>query len=108
MIKMCDASLVVPLKLLFENCLHRGIFPDTWERANVVPIHKKNEKNLKENYRPISLLPIFGKILEKLIYESLYSHVEKINFLDPVVNFARFPQILWNKSITSPAEMLQS
>ena len=83
MIKMCDASLVVPLKLIFENCLHRSIFPDTWKRANVVPIHKKNEKNLKENYRPISLLPIFGKILEKLIYESLYSHLEKINFLNP-------------------------
>ena len=29
-IKMCDASLVVPLKLIFENCLHRGISPDTW------------------------------------------------------------------------------
>ena len=54
-----------------------------WKRANVVPVHKKNEKNLKENYRPISLLPIFSKILEKLIYESLYSHLERENFLNP-------------------------
>ena len=67
--------------------MHRGIFPDTWKRANIVPIHKKNEKNLKENYRPISLLPIFGKILEKLIYESLYSHLEKLNFLNPNQSF---------------------
>ena len=74
MIKMCDDSLIIPLKLIFQNCLHHGIFPETWKRANVVPVHKKNEKNLKENYRPISLLPIFGKILKKLIYESLYSH----------------------------------
>ena len=43
--------------------------------ANVVPVQKKHEKNVKGNYRPISLLPIFGKILEKLIYDSLYSHL---------------------------------
>ena len=83
MIKMCDNSLIIPLKLIFQNCLRHGIFPETWKRANVVPVHKKNEKNLKENYRPISLLPIFSKILEKLIYESLYSHLEKENLLNP-------------------------
>ena len=46
-------------------------------------MHKKNEKNLKENYRPISLLPIFGKILEKLIYDSLYSHLVSCELLNP-------------------------
>ena len=80
---MCDESLIIPLKLIFQNCLHHGIFPETWKRANVVPVHKKNEKNLKENYRTISLLPIFGKILKKLIYESLYSHLEKEDLLNP-------------------------
>ena len=50
---------------------------------NVVPVHKKNEKNLKENYRPISLLPIFGKILEKLTFDSLYSHLVANNLLNP-------------------------
>ena len=47
-----------------------------------MPVHKKNEKNLKGNYRPISLLPIFGKILEKLIYNSLYSHLESHELLE--------------------------
>ena len=83
MIKLCDECLTVPLRLIFENCLRHGIFPETWKRANVVPVHKKNEKNLKESYRRISLLPIFSKILEKLIYESLYSHLERENFLNP-------------------------
>ena len=45
---------------------------------NVMPVHKKNEKNVKGNYRPISLLPIFGKILEKLMYDSLYSHLAQV------------------------------
>ena len=83
MIKLSDAALVTPLKVIFENCLRRGLFPKIWKYANVVPVHKKNEKNLKKNYRPISLLPIFGKILEKLMYDSLYSHLVSCNLLNP-------------------------
>ena len=48
MIKLSDASLVTPLKIIFTNCLRSGVFPEIWKRANVVPIHKKNEKNFKE------------------------------------------------------------
>ena len=68
MIKYCGSALVFPLKLIFLNCLSRGIFPDAWECANVVPVHKKNDKNLQENYRTISLLPIFGKSLENYYF----------------------------------------
>ena len=82
MINYCDSALVLPVKLIFPNCLSRGIFPDAWKCANVVPVHKKNEKNLQENYRPISLLPIFGKILDKLIFDSLYSHLVANNLLN--------------------------
>ena len=83
MIQLSDASLVTPLKIIFTNCLRYGVFPEIWKRANVVPIHKKNEKNLKSNYRPISLLPIFGKMLEKLVYDSLYSHLVSCELLNP-------------------------
>ena len=83
MIKLSDVSLVLPLKIIFTNCLRRGLFPEIWKYANVVPVHKKNEKNLKENYCPISLLPIFGKMLEKLIYDSLYSHLMSHELLNP-------------------------
>ena len=60
-IKLSDVTLVLPFKTIFTNCLRHGLFPEIWKYANVVPVHKKNEKNLKENYRPISLLLIFGK-----------------------------------------------
>ena len=83
MIKLSDAALVPPLKIIFTNCLRRGIFPQIWKHANVVPVHKKNEKNVKANYRPISLLPVFGKILEKLVYDSLYSHLVSCELLNP-------------------------
>ena len=83
MIKLSDAALVPPLKIIFTNCLRRVIFPQIWKHANVVPVHKKNEKNVKANYRPISLLPVFGKILGKLIYDSLYSHLVSCELLNP-------------------------
>ena len=83
MIKLSDAALVPPLKIIFTNCFRRGIFPHIWKHANVVPVHKKNEKNVKANYRPISLLPVFGKLLEKLIYDSLYSHLVSCELLNP-------------------------
>ena len=58
-----------------------GIYPDKWKKANVVPVHKKESKNILKNYRPISLLPVCGKIFEKCIYNSLYSYLESNNIL---------------------------
>ena len=66
MIKICDKSLLKPLMLLFENSTKSSCYPDIWKRSNIIPVHKKNDKQLVNNYRPISLLPIFGKIFEKL------------------------------------------
>ena len=51
------------------------------EKANVTPIFKKKDKNLVTNYRPISLLPLCGKIFEKIIYDNLYSYIYKNNFI---------------------------
>ena len=44
MIKLSDVALVTPLKITLTNCLRRGVFPEIWKCANVVPVHKKNEK----------------------------------------------------------------
>ena len=83
MIKISDASLLTPLRIIFTICLRQGEFPEIWKCANVVPVHKENEKNVKSNYRPISLLSIFGKMFEKLVYDSLYSHLVFCNLLNP-------------------------
>ena len=83
MIKSADALLVTPLMIIFTNCLRQGVFPGIWKCVNIVPVHKKNEKNRRSYYRPISLLPIFGKILEKLMHDSLYSHLVSCELLNP-------------------------
>ena len=62
MIKICDKSILKPLILLFENLTKSSYYPDIWKRPNIISAHKKNDKQLVNNYRPIFLLPIFGKI----------------------------------------------
>ena len=72
MIKICDKSICIPLRKIFDECLRTGTFPLEWKKGNVVPIFKKEDKQIYKNYRPVSLLPIFGKILERLIFEEMF------------------------------------
>ena len=66
---------------MFENILEMGIFPYQWKKANVTSVHKKNDKQIISNYRPISLLPILAKVFEKIIFEKLLKYLEVNNFI---------------------------
>ena len=78
---LCDDSVCLPLQIIFKNILSSSIYPDMWKLANVTPIFKKNDKQLIKNYRPISLLPICGKIFENLIFCHLYSYLHTNNLI---------------------------
>ena len=82
MIKICDKSILKPLILLFENSIKSSYYPDIWKKSNIIPVHKKNHKQLVNNYRPISLLPIFGKIFEKIIFNRIYNFLSEENLLN--------------------------
>ena len=60
-----------------------GIFPDELKIGKISPIYKKDNEQLIENYRPVSTLPIFGKIFEKVIYSRLCSFLLSQNILQP-------------------------
>ena len=75
MVKLCGQHLYVPLKIIFDNILETGIFPDQWKEANVTPVHKKNDKQIISNYRPISLLPVLAKVFERIIFKHLYNYL---------------------------------
>ena len=63
------AEVIAPsLCCLFNKSLNTGTLPDEWKLANVVPVHKKGNAEYTENYRPISLLPIVSKVLERCVY----------------------------------------
>ena len=75
LIKICGKSLCKPLEMIFKSCIIKGEYPSEWKKANVVPVHKKGDKQLLKNYRPISLLPIFGKIFERIIYNNIFEYL---------------------------------
>jgi len=81
MLKLCSIEVSLPLSLIFRAGLDTGIFPSQWKRANVQPVHKKNSRQIKSNYRPISLLPICSKIFEKVIYDSMYTFFRENNLI---------------------------
>ena len=81
MIKLCTNSVTHPLALIFQNSMAAGTFAAQWKRANIVPIHKKNNKQIVSNYWPVSPLPICSKIFEKLIFNELFKIFEDNNLL---------------------------
>ena len=76
MVKVCDKYLVKPLFNIFQFSLETGDFPSNWKGGNIAPVHKKGNKELINNYRLLSLLPIFNKIYEKCIYDTLFNYFE--------------------------------
>ena len=69
------------LSKLVNICFETGTFPDILKTAKVIPLHKKDSKLDHINYRPISLLSVFSKIYEKLIYSRIYSYLDKCNLI---------------------------
>jgi len=53
--------------------MHKGEFPNAFKTGKITPVFKKGNKECIENYRPVSILPVFGKGFEKIIYKRLYS-----------------------------------
>ena len=72
MVKICDDSMKKPLSIIYKNCIKTGMYPNVWKKSNIVPVHKKGDKQIANNYRPVSLLSIFGKVFEKIFFNSIF------------------------------------
>lgn len=82
-LKNCPLTLKNRVLNLYNEIFAKGTIPQTWKTASVVPIPKPNKKpNEVDGYRPISLLPCTGKILEKIISTRLLWFLEKHKFID--------------------------
>ena len=79
-LKKCFSSLCEPLMYLFNLSIKRGIFLDV-KITQVTPIYKVDDKSNLSNYRLISVLSCFSKILERIMYNGLYQYISlKIKF----------------------------
>ena len=64
-------SISLPLHILFTKSINAGTLPVAWKQGHVTPIYKKGPRCLVQNYRPITLTSIIGKILESIIRDAL-------------------------------------
>lgn len=77
LLKNLPQKAVVQLTRIFNACLRLGYYPDIWKQAKVIALKKPGkDHSLPVNYRPISLLPSLGKLLEKVIYSRLVLNSE--------------------------------
>ena len=81
LIKMIKDQITGPLTELINISFTTGCCPEILKYAKVIPIYKANSPLDVKNYRPISILPIFNKIMEKLMHERVISFLEKNNVI---------------------------
>ena len=74
-------ELVGPLTKIFNYSISQGIVPQDWRDANVVPLFKKCSKKQCQNYRPVSLTSVVGKILEKIVKDFIAKHLNEHELL---------------------------
>ena len=80
-VRNCFGPLVKPLMFIFNLSLEKGCFPDQLKIARVTPVFKADSVTELGNYRPISVLPCFSKILERIMYNGLFKYLKTNNIL---------------------------
>ena len=81
LVKQTSDAITIPISHIANLSMQQGIFPTSMKTAKVIPVYKKDNKSHFVNYRPISLLPSFSKIIEKLIHKRLLKYLSKHNIL---------------------------
>ena len=82
LLKFAAVLISDPMAKLFNKSLRDGVFPNSWKIANIKPIFKnKGSPSSPTNYRPISLLSCISKILEKIVFRKIYSHITEHQLL---------------------------
>lgn len=82
-VKHVSHIIASPLSHIINLCISEGVFPEKLKTTIIKPLFKKEDRENVECYRPIALIPIFSKIIEKVIYNSIYQYCETNNILVP-------------------------
>ena len=82
-IKLVQQELVPVITHVVNLSIKYRSFPHQWKLAKIIPLHKKNELIYPKNYRPVSLLPVFSKILERAIFCQVVQFMEDNELLHP-------------------------
>ena len=83
LLRIASPIIASPLTKLMNLSINTGLFPNDWKVAKVVPLHKKGSTNDRGNYRPVSVLPVLSKLLERHVHQCFYSFLVQHKLLHP-------------------------
>ena len=82
-IKLVAKDILPALTHVINLSISHSEFPSIWKQSKVVPLLKKGDTLSPKNYRPVALLPIFSKILERVIFNQLVKYLDENNLVNP-------------------------
>lgn len=83
LIKKCTNIVTAPLTYIINNSLTYGVFPDRLKLALVTAVYKDGDSQCIENYRPLSILSTFGKVIERVVYNQILNYLNGHNYFCP-------------------------
>ena len=88
LIKDAGESICKPLAMILNSTFRHGIFPDIWKLARVNPIFKSGSRSDANNYRPISVICVFSRILERIVHDQVYDYLRSRDILTTEISFS--------------------
>ena len=80
-LQIAAPAVAQPLTKIFNKSIALGQFPLEWKAARVIPIFKKGQRTMLDNYRPISILPVVSKLIERILYNQLSNYLKRESIL---------------------------
>ena len=80
-VKLVSKEILPAITHIVNLSISQRKFPSQWKLAKVVPLLKKGDPLVPKNYRPVALLPIFSKILERAVFQQLVEYLDLNNLL---------------------------
>ena len=107
-LKICGGLIYKVLEIIFRQALLTGVFPSEWKKGNIVSVHEKGDMQKIKNYCPVSLLPICGKIFERLIFKEIFWFFISNNPILPKQSGFKPGDLCINQSLSITNEIYKS
>ena len=82
-IKLIRQEIVPAVTHILNLSISARKFPESWKKSKIIPLHKKDDPLNPKNYRPVAIVPVLSKILERVVFNQLVSYLNSNNLLHP-------------------------